>query len=89
MPDYEEILTFLAANPPTLAAERELDAAQLLLFEDDERKQLRLDRAHRARRLAELEREIEEEPRRLEEGYRTVASRLDPVGLVYLWPVTG
>jgi hypothetical protein len=29
MPDYEEILTFLAANPPALAAERELHASLL------------------------------------------------------------
>ncbi len=29
MPDYEEILTFLATNPPTLAAERELHASLL------------------------------------------------------------
>jgi hypothetical protein len=29
MPDYEEILTFLAANPPKLAAERELHASLL------------------------------------------------------------
>ena len=29
MPDYEEILSFLAANPPQLAAERELHAALL------------------------------------------------------------
>ena len=72
-----------------VAADRELDAPQLLLFEDDERKQLRLDRAHRTRRLHELDLEIEREPRRVEEGYGIVASRLDPVGLVYLWPVTG
>jgi hypothetical protein len=32
MPDYEEILTFLAANPPTLAAERELHASLLELI---------------------------------------------------------
>lgn len=72
-----------------LAAERELDGPQFLLFEDDERKQLRLDRIHRSRRLQELEREIEEEPRRVQNGYSIAASRLDPVGLVYLWPVTG
>lgn len=72
-----------------LAKEAELDAPQMLLFEDEERKQLRMDRAHRKRRLDELDREIEKEPRRVKEGYRTVASRLDPVGLVYLWPVTG
>jgi hypothetical protein len=72
-----------------VAADREVDAPQLLLFEDEERKQLRLDRAHRTRRLQELDREIEKEPRRAEEGYWIVASRLDPVGLVYLWPVAG
>ena len=32
MPDYEEILTFLAANPPQLAAERELHASLLELI---------------------------------------------------------
>lgn len=32
MPDYEEILTFLAANPPKLAAERELHASLLELI---------------------------------------------------------
>lgn len=79
----------LAQRDRILAADRELDGPQLLLFEDEERKQLRLDRAHRSRRLKELEHEIEQEPRRVETGYRIVASRLDPVGLVYLWPVTG
>jgi hypothetical protein len=29
MPDYEELLTFLAENPPKLAAERELHASLL------------------------------------------------------------
>ena len=32
MPDYEEILAFLAANPPKLAAERELHASLLELI---------------------------------------------------------
>jgi hypothetical protein len=32
MPDYEEILAFLAANPPQLAAERELHASLLELI---------------------------------------------------------
>ena len=72
-----------------LAADKQVDDPQLLLFEDEERKQLRLDRAHRTRRLQELDREIEVEPRRVQDGYSVVASRLDPVGLVYLWPVTG
>ena len=32
MPDYEEILEFLAANPPKAAAERELHASLLELI---------------------------------------------------------
>lgn len=32
MPDYEELLTFLADNPPRLAAERELHASLLELI---------------------------------------------------------
>jgi hypothetical protein len=32
MPDYEEILSFLAANPPRLANERELHASLLELI---------------------------------------------------------
>jgi hypothetical protein len=32
MPDYEEILSFLAANPPQLASERELHASLLELI---------------------------------------------------------
>lgn len=32
MPDYEEILAFLAANPPKLASERELHASLLELI---------------------------------------------------------
>ncbi len=32
MPDYEEILEFLAANPPQFAAERELHASLLELI---------------------------------------------------------
>jgi hypothetical protein len=32
MPDYGEILAFLAANPPELAAERELHASLLELL---------------------------------------------------------
>lgn len=32
MPDYEEILAYLAANPPKLAAERELHASLLELI---------------------------------------------------------
>jgi hypothetical protein len=51
MPDYEEILAFLAANPPKLAAERELHASLLELIA----KCLRSDAAEEDENSAETE----------------------------------
>jgi hypothetical protein len=72
-------------------ANDEPDEAQLLLpgIIDAEREQRRQDRRHWARRLADIAGEIEREPARVREGYRVRATRVDIVGLVYLWPVTG
>lgn len=39
-------------------------------------------------RLDRIDRELEDEPRRLEELYRVTLRRLTPIGLVYLWPET-
>ena len=36
-----------------------------------------------------LEREIANEPERIRASYEVRAHRLEPVGLVYLWPVSG
>ncbi|WP_109793989.1 DISARM system SNF2-like helicase DrmD [Minwuia thermotolerans] len=61
----------------------------MLDFGDDEVEQARADQRHWQRRLTELEREIAEEPARLRESYEVRAQRLEPVGVVYLWPGTG
>ena len=79
----------LAQRKRIEAQDAEANRPQLELFEEPERKQLRLDRGARARRLTQLETEIAVEPQRVEAGYRTLAGRLEPVGLVYLWPATG
>ena len=39
-------------------------------------------------RLRALDTEIATEPDRVREAYRVRASRVEPVGLVYLWPAT-
>ena len=66
------------------------DAQQMTLaFAEVEKRQLMSDRKHWEVRLEQLEAEIETEPIRIEEGYKVKASRVEPVGLVYLWPVTG
>jgi hypothetical protein len=56
---------------------------------DDERREREADRRHWQSRLVRLEKEISEEPARIRASYDVTAHRLEPVGLVYLWPATG
>jgi hypothetical protein len=60
---------------------------QLNIF--DEQRQLESDRKYWRKRLDELANELETEPARIEAGYQVKARRVEPVGLVYLWPVSG
>ena len=65
-----------------------LDPNQMRLdFGDDDDELLQLDanKRHWAKRLEELR----TEPARIEDLYTVNATRVEPVGLVYLWPVTG
>jgi SNF2 family DNA or RNA helicase len=59
------------------------------LFDQEEMRQLEADRRHWARRLTQLEQELRTEPDRIRGVYVIKASRIEPVGLVYLWPLTG
>lgn len=73
------------------ALEREV--ARQLSFEfteteRDQRRQWENDRRHMAERLERIDREIEAEPPQLEALYRVTLRRLEPVGLVYLWPAS-
>lgn len=57
-------------------------------FAEEERRQLEADvRAWRLR-LEQFERDLEREPSRIREFYEVKAKRVEPVGLVYLWPGT-
>jgi hypothetical protein len=74
--------------------ERELsreDDPQLALDLDDplERRQRALDRRAWQERLTKIQHELDEQPRRIAASYVVKARRLEPVGLVYLWPATG
>jgi hypothetical protein len=72
-----------------LEREAESRVMQLSLFNAEEQKQLGSDLRHWQLRLAQIDRELETEPQRIEEVYRVKADRLDPVGIVYLYPVSG
>ncbi len=71
-----------------LVTEEKSRELQPSLFEE-ERRQLQYNRRRWMTRLEELEHELSTEPERIREVYRVKARRIEPVGLVYLWPVTG
>jgi len=76
----------------TAAKYEQYDAHQLRLdFADneDELRQLESNRKYWTKRLLSLERELQSEPERIRAVYEIKATRIEPVGLAYLWPVTG
>ena len=60
-----------------------------LEFSDEEKRQRQADVAAWRRRLSQFDRDLETEPSRIREFYEVRAQRVEPVGLVYLWPDTG
>ncbi|MBS1770567.1 MAG: DEAD/DEAH box helicase [Acidobacteria bacterium] len=58
-------------------------------FNEEEKRQLASDRRYWVSWLANVEGDLEREPERIRDFYRTVSARVEPVGLAYLWPVTG
>jgi Helicase conserved C-terminal domain/SNF2-related domain len=58
-------------------------------YDEDERRQLHDNAKFWRRRLEAIPRELELEPRRILQSYEVRARRIEPVGIAYLWPVTG
>ena len=73
----------------TVAKHDKQDQRTLFEFIEDERRQLESNRRYWDTRLAALEKELKTEPERIRDLYDVKATRIEPVGLVYLWPVTG
>ena len=68
---------------------KQSDPQDMLPYEPDELRQLEADKRHWQGRLSGLQEELASEPKRIEDSYVVKATRFEPVGLVYLWPVTG
>jgi hypothetical protein len=58
-------------------------------LDTDELRQLEANKKHWDKRLKAIELELKSEPQRIRELYEVKAQRVEPVGLAYLWPVTG
>ena len=56
---------------------------------EEERLQQQANQRFWVKRLEEIREERKTEPVRIEDLYTVKARRVEPVGLVYLWPVTG
>ena len=56
------------------------------LDDETERRQLEDNKKYWAKRLESLEVELKTEPDRIREVYSVKATRIEPVGIVYLWP---
>jgi superfamily II DNA or RNA helicase len=57
-------------------------------FAEAERRQVEADMRSWERRIAQFDRDLETEPQRIADFYAVAATRVEPVGLVYLWPDT-
>ena len=65
------------------------DSQLMLDFNDDEHRQLESNKRHWDKRLHAIDQELATEPARIRSIYEVKAQRIEPIGLVYLWPVTG
>ena len=69
---------------------QEAGGVQLVLdLSEGEKRQREADAASWRTRLAQFDRDLETEPARVREFYEVRAQRVEPIGLVYLWPDTG
>jgi hypothetical protein len=64
------------------------DVQPTLFADHDEQRQFESNRRHWDKRLVAIDQELAKEPERIRDVYKVKAQRIEPVGLVYLWPVT-
>jgi hypothetical protein len=58
-------------------------------FDDNERRQMESNRRYWQRWLENVDQLLRVEPERIHAFYRSKSYRIEPIGLAYLWPVTG
>lgn len=85
--DLHDVLTRQRDRVEKELARHEGNVAQLALdFPDEELRQLESDVRSWRTRLEQFARDLEQEPGRIRDFYEVRAHRVEPVGLVYLWP---
>ena len=84
--DLRRVLVEQRARVEAELAKHERADQLALDFSPDERRELQANMAAWRRRLDRFAEDAEREPARVEAFYRVQARRVEPVGLVYLWP---
>lgn len=69
--------------------QEESKVVQLSLPFIEEQRQLDADRRHWEKRIKAIASELISEPARIETAYQVKAVRVEPVGVIYLWPISG
>ena len=91
--EAEELRQILVRQRERVSAElarHETESPQIALdLGAEDRQQLEANKRSWRHRLAQFERDLKREPERIRDFYRVRATRVEPVGLVYLWPETG
>lgn len=72
-----------------LGQQQQTTVVQLSLFPLEEQRQIEADRRYWEKRLQAIASELISEPARIESIYKVKAVRVEPVGLVYLYPISG
>jgi hypothetical protein len=70
-------------------ADQYRDPQLMLNFDSEEERQLESNKRHWDKRLHAIDKELATEPARIRSIYEVKAQRIEPIGLVYLWPITG
>lgn len=87
--DFRETLERQLERVREELAKHEKTFQQLTLgYDDDDRRQLEANMSAWRRRLEQFTGDLRVEPQRIREFYEVRATRVEPVGLVYLWPET-
>lgn len=87
--DLREILERQRQRVRDQLAKHEGEFQQLTLgYDEEDKRQLESNMRSWRGRLEQFDRDIEREPQRIRKFYEVRAKRIEPVGLIYLWPET-
>ena len=87
--EMKEILESQRARISQTLQKHDQNPQLSLGLDEFEKRQVEADRKHWQKRLTEIGIELETEPYRIRNTYDVRATRIEPVGIVYLWPISG